>query len=192
MARGLQEFKRVAADFTDLGALAIKFAVAAPFIGVALKIGPPPAQTVSTLTCMTEVLALIWTFHFWSFLSAAQQKLRMRLALGLFCLFLLGSITGTEAFTISPGPGRDRVVEGYELHAATQRLIGPTFSPEDALRAAQFDPSEVWTQRSITVIHSGLIVCWIAAFTAITIYLSLFVIAQRKKKAASAAKEVSS
>src|SRR5437763_15720678 len=106
---GLDEFKRVAADFTDIGALGLKLAAAVPFIDLAVKFGPPPAATVSALTCISELLALLWTFQFWYALDRPAQNRRMRIALACFCVGLIASIALLETFTVSPGGGRERV-----------------------------------------------------------------------------------
>jgi hypothetical protein len=176
---GMEEFKRVAADFTDIGALGLKLAVAAPFIDLAVKFGPPPVQTVSTLTCISEFIALLWAFQFWYALDRPAQNRRMRAALICFCLGLVFSIGMIEMFTVSPGTGRERVVKGFALQPSVKPLVGPAFSSDDALRAAQYDPQQVWLQSSVTAVQVTLIVLWCVTFASLASYISLFVIMQR-------------
>jgi hypothetical protein len=179
---GLEEFKRVATDFTDIGALGLKLAAAAPFIDLAVKFGPPPAPTVSALTCLSELLALLWSFQFWYALNRPAQNRRMRIALVCFCVGLVASIAIIEMYTVSPGSGRERIVEGFILQPSVKPLIGPAFSTQDALRAAQYDASEVWLQPSITAVHVCLVVLWCVTFASLASYIALFVIMQRTQQ----------
>jgi hypothetical protein len=179
---GLEEFKRVAADFTDIGALGLKLAAAAPFIDLALKFGPPPAATVSALTCVAELLALLWSFQFWYALDRPAQNRRMRIALLCFCVGLIASIAMIEMLTVSPAFGRERIVEGLVLQPSVKPLIGPSFSAQDALRAAQYDASEVWLQPSIIAVHVCLVSLWCITFASLASYIALFVIMQRTRQ----------
>lgn len=179
---GLEEFKRVATDFTDLGALGLKLAVAAPFIDLAVKLGPPPVSTVSALTCISEFIALLWAFQFWSPLDPPAQNRRMKIAFICFCVGLIASIAMIELFTVSPGAGRERIVEGFVLQPSVKPLIGPVLSSRDALRAAQYDASEVWVQSSIAAVHLSLIALWCLTFASLASYISLFVIMQRARQ----------
>ncbi len=190
---GIAEFKRMVLDFTDLGALGLKLAVAAPFIGLTIKLGPPPVHTVSVLTALSEFIVLLWTFHFWYGLNDAAQNRRMKAALLFFCAGLIASLALIGTFTLSRGAGTERVVKGFILQPSIQPLIGrelPTV--DDALRAAQYDASEVWLQSSIAAVHVTLIAIWLITFAALTAFIALFVIARRKgENAASPVRESS-
>lgn len=178
---GLANFKNVLVDFSDLGALALKFVVAAPFVGAIVKFGPPPAQTVSVFTCVAEFLTVMWCFHFWSGIGRSEQDRRMKIAVVSFCTGLALCLAGIEMFTVSPGPGRDRVVEGFWLQNSIKPLIGPAFSTRDALAGARYDASEVWNQSSIVTVHVTLIVLWLVSFVSLAVFVSMFVIARRER-----------
>ena len=176
---GLEEFKQVLTDFHELGSLAVKGTVAAPLLDVLLKFGPPPTAAIAVLTSVMQFLAVMWTFHFWH--DAARSKLnhRMKLCAALFVAGLLVSGVLIKQFTASPGPGRDSVVLGYALRSDVQPLIGPNHSPVDALREAQYDASQVWTNPSITTIHVLLITSWTGTFVAVAMFISTFLMLQR-------------
>ncbi len=176
---GLEDFKQVAADFTDVGAIALKLAVAAPLLDYAVKFGPPPVHSISALTCLSELLVLLWSFHFWSRLDRALQNRLMKRALLCFCLGLVGSLALIELLTYSPGADRERVVEGFVLQPSTKALAAQGVSPEEALRGAEFDNSAIWAQWSVVAVHITLIAFWVATFAGLAAYISLFVIVHR-------------
>jgi hypothetical protein len=176
---GLEEFKRVVADFSDVGAIGLKLAVAAPLLDYVVKFGPPPVRAVSALTSVSELLVLLWSFHFWSGLDRVVQNRLMKRALICFCTGLIGSLALIEMFTIIPGPDRERVVEGFVLQPSTKALAATGISPEEALRDAEFDASAVWVQSSVVLVRVSLVVLWVTTFTALAAYISLFVIMHR-------------
>ena len=186
MASGLQEFKQVLTDFRELGSLAVKGTVAAPLVDIFLKFGPPPATAIAVLTSGMQFLAVTWTFHFWH--DTPEQKLnrRMKVCAALFVVGLIFAGAVIKQYTASPGPGRERVVLGYELRSDVKPLIGPNYSALDALREAQYDTSQVWTDSSITVIHVFLVTCWTGTFVAVAMFISTFLMLQRARREAAA------
>lgn len=178
-AGGLQEFKSVLKDFRDLGALAVKGTVAVPLLNVWLKFGPPPMAAIAVLTSAVQFLSVMWAYHFWLNLEPKRLNHRMRFCVALFLVGLLGFGVLLKRFTIQPKSNGEVVVEGYVLRSDVQLLIGPNYDPLDALREAQYDPSQVWTAGSITVIHLLLVVCWLASFAAVALFLSAFLLARK-------------
>jgi hypothetical protein len=180
MARtGLQEFRKVWTDVRDLSALAVKGTIAAPAINLWVKLGPPPTPAVSALTSVAAFLSVIYTFHFWFSLARKKLDTRMRICLITFCIALASSAMLLEVFTLGP-PHRDRIVTGYSLRPDVKPVIKNTFTARDALQGAEYDPYEVWTRASIAVVHVALVTCWIITFVALSVFLSSFVIVQRR------------
>jgi hypothetical protein len=178
-AGGLQEFKTVLKDFRELGALAVKGAVAIPLLNVWLRFGPPPAAAVAVFTSAVQFLAVMWAYHFWYGLEPKRLNPRMRFCVALFIAGLLAFGILLKQFTIRPTPKGELVVEGYALRSDVRPLIGPNYSSLDALREAQYEPSQVWTTTSITTIHVLLDVCWLASFASVGLFLSAFLLAHR-------------
>ena len=179
---GMREFKEVLKNFKELGALAIKGTVAAPLLNLWAKIGPPPSATISMLTSVAQFLAVMWAFHFWQGSSVKALNRRMKGCAVVFCASLLFSGIMIQQFTSRPAPDRDLVVHGYLLRPEIQKLIGPSYRITDALRDAEFDPFQVWTGESILITHTLLVLSWMGAFVSIGIFVSLFVIVQRKRR----------
>jgi hypothetical protein len=179
---GLVEFKEVVADFRDLGALAVKGAVAVPLIDVWLKIGPPPAQAIAGLASLIEVIAAAWVFQFGFNREEERLRLWMKAALAVFVLCLVSSLALLQRFTVMPGQGRERVVEGFWLRPDVKPLINDSYTPEQALRESEFEPSKVWTSGSIAVLRTGLTVMWLATYASFAVYLTTFVILQRRSR----------
>jgi len=177
-ANGLQEFKRVLKSFRELGGLAVKGTVAVPLLNIWLKFGPPPAAAVALLTSGVQFLAVIWAFHFWHGMERNRLNRRMKFSLAVLIAGLMIFGVLLAQFTIRP-PKRELVVEGFTLRSDVQPLIGIGFTPEDALKGAQYDASQVWTTTSITVIHALLVVSWLASFAAVAMFLSAFLLAQK-------------
>ena len=178
-AGGFQEFKTLLKDFRELGALVVKGAVAIPLLNVWLKFGPPPAAAVAMFTSAVQFLAVTWAYHFWYGLGPKRLNLRMRFFVALFVGGLLAFGILLQQFTIRPTPKGELVVEGYALRSDVQPLIGPNYTSLDALREAQFDPSQVWTTASITTIHVLLVVSWLASFASVGLFLSAFLLAHK-------------
>jgi hypothetical protein len=186
-ATGLQEFKRVVTDFHELSSLAVKGTVALPLLNLWSKVGPPPTTAIAVLTSGLQFLAVMWTFHFWHDTAEKNLNRRMRLCGALFVVGLIASGVLLKQFTVRPGPSRDPVVEGYALRSDVQPLVGPNHTPLDALREAEYDPSEVWTSASVTVVHVVLVVCWMTTFVTIAMFISTFLMLQRRRPDASVA-----
>ena len=177
---GLDEFKDVLKDFRELGSLAVKGTVALPLVNLWAKFGPPPAAAVSVLTSALEFLAVIWVFQFWHNAVTERLNTRMKAAAILFCAALAVSGILLAQFTAHPASGRDAVVIGAQLRPDVQPLITRTYTPLDALRDAEYDPERVWTQVSITLVHSSLIVLWLVTFISASVFLSVFIVLRKR------------
>jgi hypothetical protein len=188
---GLSEFKEVLTDFRQLGSLALKGAVAAPLADIWLKLGPPPAKAIGVLTALVEFVAVVCVFQFWSKTKERKLSVLMLIALGIFLVGLLSSLVLLQRFTVSPGQGRDRVVEGYSLRPDMKLVVNELYDPEQALRESEYDPDKVWTKESITVIRTLITVTWMATFACFAVYLTAFVILQRRRHMVSRIQEPS-
>jgi hypothetical protein len=177
----LKEFKEVLLDFRQLASLALKGAVAAPLVDLWLRIGPVPTKPVAVLASLVEFLAVVWVFQFWQ--NAAERKLHMRMkgALVVFGLGMVLSLVLLWLFTVSPGQGRDRVVEGFSVRSDVKQLISDSYPPEQALRESQYDPEKIWTKGSVVMMQTSIIVIWMITFASVATYLTIFIILQRRR-----------
>jgi hypothetical protein len=179
---GLQEFKQVLRNFRELSALAIKGSVAVPLLNLWLRFGPPPTAAMALLTSGMQFLAVMWVFHFWHDTTQKKLNRRMKFCAGFFCAGLLVSAVLLEHFTIRPNANRECVIEGYVVRNDVKPLLGPNYTPIDALREAEYDPSQVWTDKSITAVHTLLIVSWMMTFISVAMFISIFVILQGRRR----------
>jgi len=177
---GMSEFKEVMADFSQLGSLALKGVVSAPWIDLWLRIGPPPAKWTAVLTSLFQFMVVIWGFNFWSNMDIGKLNIRIKAALGVFCVGLISSLFLTAVFTVSPGEGRERVIKGWILRDDVRPLIKPSYSPEQALRDSEYDPNTVWTTASVATMRILLTVMWLGTFSSCAGYLTGFIIIQRR------------
>src|SRR5713226_59463 len=111
----LEEFKEVLSDFRQLASLALKGAVGAPLTDLWLRIGPLPTKPIAVLSSLVELLAVVWVFQFWHDIEGPKLKARMKVALTFFCIGMVASLMLLWMFTITPGQGRERIVEGFSL-----------------------------------------------------------------------------
>jgi hypothetical protein len=181
---GLSEFKDVLTDFRQLGSLALKGVVAAPWVDLWLKIGPPPATSIAVLTSLSEFVVVVWVFHFWSDLEVRKLNARMKVAFVVFCIGLVASLMLISRFTVSPGEGRERVIEGWTLRPDLQPLMNPSYSPEQALRDSEYDPDKVWTSTSVTLVRALITTVWFGTFASLACYLTAFIMLQRRRSSA--------
>lgn len=183
----LKEFKEVLQDFRQLASLALKGSVAAPLVDLWLKVGPVPTKPVAVLSSLGEFLAVVWAFQFWHDIKEQKLKARMKVALAFFAVGIGLSLVLLWTYTIVPGQGRERVVEGFSIRQDVKPLINPSYTPEQALRESQYDAAKVWTKESIVVVQAAITLIWMATFASLAIYLTIFIILQRRRSASNGA-----
>ena len=179
----MNEFKRMVADFRDLGALAVKGVVALPLLTAWTKLGPPPHQIVAILSSLAALVTTIWMYHFYRTSSINRLRLNMKIALGCFCLGAVLSLILFESFTVEAKQGTERIVVGYSLRPEVAATVTPRYTEWDALRDAEYDPFMVWTKESISIMRVMLPICWVLTFALLASYMASFVIAQRRRRA---------
>jgi hypothetical protein len=184
-SNGLSEFRDVLSDFRQLNSQAVKAVIAIPFADVWLKIGPPPSKAVGAITALTEFLVIIWVFQFWYTATENSLRLRMRAALAMFVICMAGSIFLLQRFSVSPGAGKERVVEGVSLRPDVKPLLSDHYSPEDALRESAYDADQVWTRQSVVLMRLAITSAWVGSFACLAVFLNVFVILQRRARDSS-------
>lgn len=173
---GLRELQRTLKSFRELTALALKGVLAAPFLALIAKVGPPPTVAVSAITCIAIFIVILWVFHFWYGLSRTRMNLRMKIALSLGAICLCATGVTTELFVrVRPSTG-ERIVIGYTPLPPVSRLIQPAYGLNDALQDHQFQPEFVYTKASLAVAHTILVISWLATFTSFGMFIACFVL----------------
>jgi len=187
----LKEFKEVLSDFRQLASLALKGAVAAPLADLWLKIGPPPTKPIAVLSSLMEFVAVVWVFQFWYSIDERNLNIRMKTALGIFCIGIATALVLLWTFTILPGQSRERVIEGFRLVPSVKPLINDSYTAEQALRESEYDADKIWTRGSIVLMRASIILTWMASFASLAVYLTTFIILQRRRSARPLVKEIS-
>lgn len=178
---GLQEFRALLSDFKSLTSLTIGGAIAAPLVDLALKVGPPWPQGVPFISSISELLALIYIFHFWFSKSRKKLKTRMVVFLILCCLSLLMYLVLYSSYTFVSPATSNRYVKGFVLRPEVQELITNEFTEDDALVGAEYDPKEVWKPWSITAMRVAILSFWLMMFVSLSIFIGTFVMVQRSR-----------
>jgi hypothetical protein len=179
---GLNEFREVLSDFRQLSALATKALVVVPFADLWLKLGPPPSKIVASITSLIGFLALVFVFQFWHDAKANRLGAIMKASLILFFIGIMISLALLERFTVSPGHGQERVVEGLFIRSDVKPLIDSSFdNTKEALRASEYDAERVWTKSSIVTLQVLITIVWVVTFGSLVVYLGVFIILQRRR-----------
>lgn len=177
---GLTEFKNVLTDFGQLNSVALKGAVVLPLADIWLKLGPPPSKAIGGLTALAEFLAVVCVFQFWSRMQDGKLRTRMKISHSLFLVGMASSLLLLSRFSVSPGQDREKVIEGYSLRSDIRPLINDSYPAEQALRDSEYDAEKVWTKGSIAILHLLIIVAWTGTFACFAIYLTTFIVLQRR------------
>lgn len=183
----LSEFTEVLGDFRQLGSLALKGAVAAPLADLWLKLGPPPTNAIAVLTSLAEFVTVIWVFHFWHDTDERQIKSGMKVSLICFVASLVACLVLLEQFTVTPGPGRDRIIIGFHIRPDVQPILTPMYKAEDAMRDNEYDADKVWTRESISIARIAVTLTWLLSFSCLAVYLTAFIMSQRRRSALAVA-----
>lgn len=184
---GLDEFKAVMADFRGMTSLAAKGAVAAPFADLLLRqfdsgIAPPWPPGILLITSVVELLSLIFIFNF--FFTASPGKLNGLLlaALVVLCVSFFGYLYLFSSFTEHHPNSKQLIVLGYEpVSAEMRQSFDEGYTAREALEENEYTPAKIWTGGSITRVRIGILAGWLIAFISLSVFIGLFVIAQRRR-----------
>jgi hypothetical protein len=125
------------------------------------------------------VFVLIYSFQFYPSLPRAALRRRLRLFFlllgGTFVLYLV--LYSLLVFDVPIEHGRD--VRGFIVQPAVVKILGPTYTLENALEGAEWDPFQIWVEWTIHVARIGLMLVWVLWFVGIVGCMAVFVILQR-------------
>jgi len=175
---GLKAFRALMTDVKNFGGLATKGAVAAPLVDNFVKIGPPPSLFVSFGASLTQLITLIFIFHFWYETRREVLDRRMRISLVAFVSLLVVSLFLINFFTV-PVPNKERVVIGYSMLPTVASVVSSTDTPDKLLEGAGWDAKQVYTKTSVVLMETLLPMLWFATFSALSLFLGIFAMVQR-------------
>ncbi len=183
----LGEFWQFTKDFKSVTAWIAKAAVAAPLVDIILNIGPPwPSRVaVAILTCVVEVLVLMYSFEFWRRGSPRISEIRnvMRFGIGSFVLMFIVYIFFFASFIVEADDAWHRVVIGYQMHADVAEMVkdNPSkWTPKELIIQFQ-DEMEVWTSSSVNVMRTIFVVAWLLLWASLAVVISAFVSLQWRR-----------
>jgi|GEM_PF-1984444 len=183
----LKDFWEFTAEITSITSWLAKAAVAAPLVDIVLGIGPPwPSKVaVPILTCLAEVMVMMYGFQFWSGLSRPRLGRRLRVAFVLIVLTLLLYITFFSFFVYDAPSGADREVKGLFYQGDVQVVINRGDIREaDVIKAGEYDPLRIWVPWSVYVMRVIVLCIWLLFFTCLASGIASFVLLERQRQAA--------
>lgn len=176
---GLDEFRDVLTDYKSVSSWILGGTIAVPLADIVLQLGPPWPTGVAIITSVAEILTLIFAFHFWLRQPFKQVSRRMRVALVLLIVFFGIYLYLNSAYTFASPTDGERFVKGFILRPDVVPLIRNGYTPDDALKGAEFQAREIWTVSSINAMQITLLTLWLLSFTVLSIFIASFVMYQR-------------
>jgi hypothetical protein len=186
---GLEEFNQVIADFRSISSLAVKGAVAAPFADVVLRqfnigLAPPWPTGVLVITSVAELLALIYIFHYWRTKSQKAFSRRMLIALLIMIISFAGYVYLFGTYTRAHPKTKQSIVLGFEpANDSLRTAFTEGYTVDEALEENEYNPTIIWSARSINATRASLLLAWLLTFIALSTFIGAFVIAQRRRSA---------
>lgn len=158
--------------------------MAVPLVDYVARLGPPwPwAAGVPIITSVVELLTLIVVFHFWC--RSRRRDVSRRLVIAV--ILLLGGfgiyLYLNSSFTFSSPVDGEKYVKGFTVKPDVAPLITSEYSPDSALKGAEYRPDEVWTSSSIGLMRLSLLFLWLFSFACLSVMISSFVLYHRRHR----------
>jgi hypothetical protein len=176
---GLDDFKRVLSEFSNLSLWAAGASVAFPFIASFLSVIPPWPIGLNVITAVIQLVTLIVAYQTFSRNARRiTRNVKWLAILGLFLLLLyMGIFT---LFTVYIPPAHRSIVIGYECLPDAKKVFEAKcpFLTIDDLSAAAFDEFVLWTKPSIMAIRVSLVALWFSVFICLASLIGQFLIYQ--------------
>jgi hypothetical protein len=178
---GLGSFKKLVSDLTTLSGWATKGVVAAPLADLVLGFGPPWPSQLPILTSCFEIVVLLLVFSTWSGKGSPTMK-RLIWTFGVLTgvAFMVYLVLASQLMLSAPDG--TRFSAGLIVRQDVAPLVKSDYTTMDALRDAAWDPEQVWTKSSITMVRAALIAFWFATFGCFVSCLAVFVLRQQAKR----------
>jgi hypothetical protein len=180
MARGIDDFKRLLAEFRGLSTWAVGSAVAVPFAAALVDLSPPWPKGAVLATAIVELLALALVFQFLR--RSRKGLINGTLAASVLVLAVVSPIylLQLSLYSYEVPTTRERFVKGDECTPAAHKVFADR-CPDlglDELKTAEYAAERLWTRRSVASVRVRLVLLWAAAFAALATALGSFLVYQ--------------
>jgi len=181
---GLDDFKAVLKEYSNLAIWVAGGSVALPFIASFLSIIPPWPKGLDVITAIFQLLTLILVFQTLS--GSSRRKVSRNVIILFVACFvtILAYIVVFISFTIYVPAAKRYIVVGYSCTSDAARVYTDT-CPDlgySALAGVAFDEFRLWTKGSITLVRTGLIGIWFVFFVSLSALVGSFLVFQMSKK----------
>ena len=180
MARGIDDFKRLLAEFRGLSTWAVGSAVTVPFAAALVDLSPPWPKGAVLATAIVELIVLALVFQF-------LRRSRKGLINGTLAASVLGLAVVSPIYLLQLSlysyevpTTRERFVKGDECTPAAKKVFADR-CPDlglDELKTAEYTAERLWTRRSVATVRVRLVLLWAAAFAALSAALGSFLVYQ--------------
>ncbi|MFL6261323.1 MAG: hypothetical protein ACJ76Y_16615 [Thermoanaerobaculia bacterium] len=177
---GLDDFKKLLAEFRGLSAWAVGGAVAVPFAAALVDFSPPWPPGIVLVTAVAELIALVFVFQFLK--SAKRRSINQVLIVSTAGLSIASVVylILLSLYTYRVPTTGERFVKGYNCTPEAKALF-KDHCPDlglDELRTAEYEAERLWTRRSLTLMRVALVILWSAAFILLSLTLGAFIVYQ--------------
>jgi hypothetical protein len=184
---GLDEFKRVLAEYKNLSIWAAGASVVFPFIASFVSVIPPWPKGLDVITSILQLGALIVAYQ--TFRNSGRRVTRgVKLWAVLGLLAVLAYLVVFTLFTIYVPEAKRSIVIGFQCLPNAQQLsdlgkyvgVCPFLGLQD-LNGAAYDEFLLWTRLSIAVTRTVLVALWFAIFICLAFMIGQFLVYQMRR-----------
>ena len=170
-------FSAYATDIRTVSGVLSKGLFLSPLVAsLLLSIGPPwPSKSgVAALTSVEEVFVAILVFVAAEHLSDETFRRGLGKCASASAVFLLIYISLFAIFVRDMPDSGHQDVRGFGYSPAAQRTIGPTYTEDDALRGAGYDPTVIWKPWTVYTVRISVVLTWLLFFCSMSGFVAVF------------------
>lgn len=143
-----------------------------PIIALLAALGPPwpSASAATALTSVLQLIILICAYVFWKTGNKRRMKLSVYAILASLLLYI-----GLYAMRVFNAPDTShRDVKGICYTDQARKLISSSYSEEQALKEAGYEPTKIWRPWTVQFMRLSVLVCWLVFCSSLIAFTASF------------------
>jgi hypothetical protein len=146
-------------------------ALMAPIIALLAALGPPwpSASAATALTSVLQLIILFYAYVFWKTGNARRMKFSVYAIMASFLLYL-----GLYVRVFNAPDTSHRDVKGICYTDEARQLISSSYSEEQALKEAGYEPTKIWRPWTVQFLRLSVLVCWLTFCGSLVVFTVSF------------------